>query len=223
MKTSPTITELVQLHPAATRVLSRYGIDFCCGGENTIDDACAASGLDRDELLEEIEREQTNGEEEVRWNERASNELIAHILETYHEPLRKELPTLIRLSEKVEQVHTDRSDCPHGLKAHLEQMKESIELHLLKEGRILFPLILSGRASQARMPVKILMQEHKDVGNDLREIRRLTNAFQLPEYACPTWRELYQGLKRFERDMHRHVHLENNILFPNVLKRDGGV
>ena len=220
MNTSSTIAELVNDMPAAARVLYRHGIDFCCGGKSTIDEACAASGVDWATLLDEIKGEQTNAEEDARWEDRPIDEIVEHIVRKYHEPLRKELPRLIELSGKIERVHIDKPDRPHGLKAHLMQMLEDLEIHMIKEEKILFPLVRSSRFSLAQMPVKVLMIDHRDVGDALRRVRELTNHLKIPEYACASWRDLYRSLEQLEFDLYQHIHLENNVLFPRILTTD---
>jgi regulator of cell morphogenesis and NO signaling len=154
---------------------------------------------------------------EIRWAERPLDELIWHVLDRYHAPLRREIPRLIELSRLVERVHADRPDRPPGLADLLEEVHQAVEGHLAKEEKILFPLILAGRGQMAHMPVQVMVQEHEDHGQSLRRIRGLTKGFRPPEDACASWCELYRALARFEVELMDHIDLENNILFPRAL------
>jgi regulator of cell morphogenesis and NO signaling len=165
----------------------------------------------------------TTGENDPRsWAEQAPAVIIEHILRRYHEPLRRELPALIANARAVEVENQARPLCPRGLAAHLEQVWLSVESHLHKEERILFPLILDGRGATAHMPVRVMMAEHNDHLGNLKRTIELTNGFALPPDASEAWRELYQGLRRLECDLCDHINLENEILFPRVLADDTG-
>jgi regulator of cell morphogenesis and NO signaling len=215
--TNRTLGELVALNPAAAEVLHRYHLDFCCGGRQSLEQACAASGLDPEVVLREAEQATTDERDDVRWAERSIEELIRHILDRYHAPLKQELPRLIELAGLVERVHAEKPDCPAGLADLLTDVREAVESHLVKEEQILFPLILSGRGRMARMPVQVMVQEHEDHGQNLALIRQLTRDLRLPEAACASWRELYRSLGELEVELMDHIHLENNILFPRAL------
>jgi len=149
--------------------------------------------------------------------EQALGELVQHILDHYHAPLRTELPRLVDLAQLVERVHAERADCPAGLADLLAEMGEAIESHLAKEEKILFPLIVAGRGQTAHMPVQVMVQEHEDHGRNLRRIRELTGDLRAPEDACASWRELYRALAQLELELMSHIHLENDILFPRAL------
>jgi len=213
-----TLAEIVVANPAAARVFYRYRLDFCCGGKQTLRETCAAKGLDPEVVLREIGAVQpTEGREAARWADRPIPELVQHILDRYHTPLKTGLPGLVELAVKVEHAHADNPERPIGLARLLEEVREAVEEHLEKEEKILFPLILSGRGQLAYMPIQVMMQEHEDHGQNLRRIRELTKDLVVPDGACASWRELYQALEEFETDLMYHIHLENNILFPRVL------
>lgn len=212
-----TLGELVTAIPVAARVFHRYGLDFCCGGKQSLEEACAAGHLDPEELLREIKTTAASECDEARWDQRPVEELIHHILDRYHAPLRTEIPSLIDLARRVEDVHADKPDRPAGLANLLEEIRAAVESHLAKEEQILFPLILSGRGQTAHMPVQVMVQEHEDHGQNLQRIRELTHDLQIPEYACASWRELYRSLAQLEVELMDHIHLENNILFPRAL------
>ena len=215
-----TLGEMVTAEPAAAKVFHRYGLDFCCGGKQSLGQACAAAGLDVDTVLSEINDAKADAPDVVRWDTRPLEELVDHILHRYHEPLKTEIPRLIDLARKVEQVHADKADCPKGLADLLVQVREAVESHLAKEEQILFPLIVAGRGQMAHMPVQVMMQEHEDHGQNLERIREITNNLSLPEYACASWRELYGSLEQLEHDLMEHIHLENSVLFPRALTED---
>ena len=152
-----------------------------------------------------------------RWDERPASEIIDHILERYHAPLREELPRLRDMAARVEERHADKSACPKGLADRLETMIREVESHLGKEEQILFPMIQAGRGAMAQGPIRVMEEEHDEHGANLDRLRQLTNDFQPPEEACPTWKALYLGLEQLELDLMRHIHLENAVLFPKVL------
>ncbi|MBN2575907.1 MAG: iron-sulfur cluster repair protein YtfE [Deltaproteobacteria bacterium] len=217
MSTEPTLADLVATNPSAAKVFQRYGLDYCCGGKQSLKEACAAGRVDADTVLRELAAAETGGGDEVRWAERPIDQLIEHILDRYHAPLRAELPRLVDLARQVERVHADKPDRPDGLADLLADVYAAVTSHLAKEEQILFPLIRSGRGQNAYMPVQVMVQEHEDHGQNLRRIRKLTNNLKLPDYACASWRELYRALGELEVDLMDHIHLENNILFPRAL------
>lgn len=216
---SEPLARLATTRPAAARVFHRHRLDFCCGGERTLDEACRAAGLDPELLAREIEALEGRSEPGLRWDERPLNELIDHILTRYHEPLREELPRLAAMASKVERVHADKPHAPHGLARHLGAMIEAVEDHLEKEEQILFPAIRAGHGQGLSMPIHVMEQEHDDHGASLRRIRALTADLVPPPDACTTWRTLYVGLEEFERELMDHIHLENHVLFPRSLAR----
>ena len=218
MKTThQSLGDLVTANPAAARVFHRHGLDYCCGGSQSLAQACAAEGLDAQVILRELEATASSEAVVARWDQRPINELIQHILDRYHAPLRAELPRIVALARQVARVHADKPDRPAELADLLSDVQAAVESHLAKEEQILFPLILSGRGHSAHMPVQVMLQEHEDHGKNLRRIRELTNDLQLPPDACASWRELYRSLAELEVELMDHIHLENNILFPRAL------
>lgn len=219
IQTTEHLARIATTHPAASRVFHRYGLDFCCGGERPLAEVCRAAGLDAEAIAREIEAEQTHPEDDVRWDERPLDELVDHILERYHEPLREELPRLLAMAEKVERVHGEKPHAPHGLAKHLRHVLDAVEDHLQKEEQILFPAIREGHGQALSMPVHVMEQEHDDHGASLRRTRQLTADLTPPADACTTWRSLYLGLAEFERELMDHIHLENHVLFPRAVAR----
>jgi regulator of cell morphogenesis and NO signaling len=153
----------------------------------------------------------------IRWDRRPLEELVQHILDRYHAALRTELPWLVQLADKVEDVHRDAPARPTGLFKLLREIQLAVESHLSKEEQILFPLILAGHGDRAQMPIQVMLQEHEDHGQNLQRIRTLTSDLTPPSYACNSWQELYRALRKLEVDLMAHIHLENNVLFPRSL------
>jgi regulator of cell morphogenesis and NO signaling len=219
--TEQTLGELAATVPTAAKVFYRYGLDYCCGGRQSLAEACKESGLDATEILAAIRADEAPlevpADASSGWMDRPLEELVQHIIERYHVPLREELPRLLALARRVEEVHAGKSACPVGLAKLLEGMRPFVEAHLRKEEEILFPLILSAHRRRAAMPIQVMLEEHDGHGAALREIRVLTGDLKIPEGACATWRELYRALGQLEVELMEHIHLENNVLFPRAL------
>lgn len=214
-----TVGSVATEHPLATRVFARHGIDFCCGGGKPLSEACEAQGVDTNVVLAELTKELSDStESETRWDEAPLTDLIDHIVNTYHGSLREELPRLEAMARKVNQVHGEKDpERLQGILDTLLALKSELTLHMRKEEEILFPMIAAGQGAAAMGPVSVMEAEHADAGNMLRRLSELTNQYTAPEGACNTWRALWAGLEDLERELHTHIHLENNILFPRAL------
>jgi regulator of cell morphogenesis and NO signaling len=151
------------------------------------------------------------------WKTQPPAAIIDFILRRFHEPLRCDLPVLVRGARRVEAETRTNALGPAGLADHLEQILLAVESHLAKEEKILFPLILAGRGGSAFMPIKVMMAEHEDHVANLERTRALTHDFALPADASQTWRTLYLDLQRLEADLNQHIQLENNVLFTRVM------
>ncbi len=206
-------------HPLATRVFARHDIDFCCGGGASLQEACAKRGLEADAVLAEIEKELAATETSARrWDDAPLDALIDHILATYHASLREEMPRLDGMARKVLEVHGEKMPAKLSeLAAVFAGLKQELEMHMLKEEQILFPAIKQGHGAAVGGPIAVMEAEHESAGAALRRLRELTDGYQVPAEACNTWTALWHGLAAFERDLHEHIHLENNILFPRAL------
>ena len=212
------LADLAVEHPGASRVFHQHGLDFCCHGRVSLQDACEKAGLDTATLLTELEQATRDVEDPVRYDQIPLEQLIEHLLERFHADHREELPRLLEMARKVEQVHADKASCPKGLAAHLEHMLESLDEHMQKEEQVLFPMIQAGRGRMAGMPISVMEEEHRDHAGNLAKLRELAHGFEAPPEACATWRALYSGLHELERLLMEHVHLENNVLFPRALR-----
>jgi len=199
----------------ATRVFDAYNLDFCCGGAQSLRAATEQAGVDAAPIVAELLQlsAQMNDNPQQRWEDASPDALIQHILDRYHAVHREQLPELIRLARKIEQVHGARADCPHGLGDLLAAMAQELESHMRKEEMVLFPMIQGGNGAMARMPIGVMRMEHDEHGVALRQMLQLTNDLTLPQGACATWQALYRGLDTFRQDLMEHIHTENNILF----------
>lgn len=199
--------------PGATRIFHAHNIDFCCGGRISLSQAAERAGLHVDKLVAELEGLPAVNSEQRDWREASNDELIDHILTRYHDVHREQLPELIRMARRVEQVHGDRDNCPNGLADLLLVIYQEMESHMQKEEQILFPMLRRGMGAQAQGPIAVMRHEHDDHGDNLEQVMRLTNDITPPKGACTTWRALYTGLREFREDLMEHIHLENNLLF----------
>ncbi len=225
-----TVAEIVSEHYRAAEVFRRYGIDFCCGGQARVAEVCARKGIDPARLQAELEAalsEKAEGSPDFRsWS---ASLLADYIEERHHTYVRDKLPMLRQYSEKVARVHGHAHPEVIRLARMVEELANELEQHLLKEERVLFPYVrqlVRARKGEAELvpppfgsvqnPLSVMRHEHDHAGELMKQMRTLTNDFTPPEYACNTWRVLYQLLDEFERDLHLHVHLENNLLFPKA-------
>lgn len=209
------IGKLARTTPAITAVFHKYNLDFCCGGNQTLRAAARAQNVDESSLLAEV-AQLSSVETALNWVEASDQQLIEHILARFHQQHRQQLPELTRLAARVEQVHASSPDCPKGLSAQLQTMTNVLELHMQKEEKILFPMILQGHSMMAAQPVAVMRSEHLTHADELAELDQLTRNITLPKGACTTWRALYLGLETLKTDLMEHIHLENNILFDRI-------
>lgn len=224
-----TLADIVKDDFRGASVLSRYKLDFCCKGGRTLSDACESKGLNPQEVLQQLEAvcvvNDASGHNYDAWS---METLLHYIVDQHHHYVRSMAPVIAQHITKVARVHGERH--PETIRvAHLfDKVREDLEEHLEKEEQILFPyirtLIHSDGVPQdapfasVAMPVRNMMIEHEMAGDDMEQIRILTHDFAPPADACTTYRIAYQELEAFEQDLHKHVHLENNILFPKAIK-----
>lgn len=213
------VGEIAATYAAATRVFAGHDIDFCCGGRQSLRDAADAQGLDADAILREIEDEIANPEtDETAWVDAPLGDLIDHLLAVYHRPLDQEMPRLEQMARKVLEVHGEKDPERFAeLLAVYLRLKAELEQHMVKEEQILFPMIAAGHGEMADGPITVMHLEHDSAAAALRRLRELTDGYTAPPEACATWQALWHGLSDLEDSLHRHIHLENNILFPRAL------
>jgi len=225
---STTVAEVAAAEPATIKVFQRHKIDFCCGGKIAMADACARHGLDTEALLAELRAVRAAADDPADWRRLPLKDLVAHIQARYHAPLRDELPRLSAMLDKVVQRHAHRlPETLLPLQTTFESLRRELLEHMAKEDAVLFPSVLALEAHAAakgtttewswiEQPIEVMEAEHEAAGAALARMRALTDGYAPPEDACPTFRGLYYGLSELERDMHLHVHLENQILFPRA-------
>ncbi len=207
--------------PGATRIFHRYKLDFCCGGQQSLREAMEAGDVEPADLLADLAAIRHDEVLEQDWRHAPMSELIEHILLRFHEVHREQLPELIRLARQVEETHGQRADHPTGLVKHLVGMYQDLLSHLQKEEQVLFPLLRHDESRKAQLPMLVMRHEHDAHGQGLQKLAQLTADFSVPEDACNTWRALYAGLVRLKEDLMQHIHLENNVLFPQAEQAGG--
>lgn len=218
-----TVAEIASAIPSSVRVFQRLGIDFCCGGHTPLAFVCEQQGLSLAEVTAAIEASAAAPAVEDRdWTRESLHRLIDHIIDTYHNPLRDELPRLESMATRVLHVHGATSSHLARLDAIVAELADDLQTHMRKEEMVLFPAIRAAelgreRAMPIATPIAVMEHEHDRAGELLAELRAITGSYHAPEWACETYRALYHGLAEMEAQMHVHVHLENNILFPRAI------
>ncbi len=224
-----TVASVVAEAPRTSRVFERHGIDYCCGGKIPLADACAKKGLETDLVLHDLDAAVATTTSDHDWTTETISALVRHILDTHHTYVARELPRLTALMDKVNRVHgANHPEVIPPMAKTWFRVAAELEQHMMKEEQILFPMILamdSGRAPSMHCgvegPIRVMECEHEDAGTALQTMRRLANDYVPPADACGSWRALWSGLDEFEKDLHVHVHLENNVLFPRVRELTG--
>jgi regulator of cell morphogenesis and NO signaling len=205
--------EIAVALPAAIAVFRRTGLDFCCGGDVSLRNAAKERDLPLDALEAELGSlgARDNGEAHEFQSPTA---LIAHILNRFHAVHREEIPDLVALAKKVEAVHRTHAMVPNGLAAALHKLGDELETHMAKEELVLFPLMRQGGNPVIEHPIARMRHEHNNHGTLLRRVSEITHDLALPSDACNSWRALYAGIGKLVDDLMQHIHLENNVLFP---------
>ncbi len=222
------VGELVAERPGRSRVFEAYGIDFCCGGKLPLEEACAKRKVPVEEVVRQLLDldEDVVSDDALNFDSMPLDELADHIVVTHHEHLCAELPRLQKMASRVAKVHGEKDARLVDLEDVIYELSAELMQHMLKEERILFPVIRSmvRGDNSATMPcghlsgpISVMEAEHENAGDELEMIRTLTDNYTPPEDACNTWRALFDGLRKFELDMHQHIHKENNILFPKAM------
>ena len=222
------VGEWVTERPSRSRVFERLGIDYCCGGKQPLDAACSEADHDLDEVLEALHESDmcSAGEQDIDWSLAKMSDLVDHIVSTHHAYLRRELPRLSEMGAKVAAAHAARHPEVVACQDICTMLGAELSSHMDKEEQILFPMIkeLEGAESVPQFhcgsienPIAALEDEHDSAARALRKLRDLTHGYEPPDDACNTYRAWLDGLRELEADMHRHVHKENNILFPKAI------
>lgn len=227
-----TIGEIVSGDYRAAAVFQKYGIDFCCGGQRTVEDACRAKQIDATEVLGDVAREcaatDADAPQYATWEPSA---LVAYIISKHHAYVRKALPAIAAHTQKLASVHGPNHPELLQVDRLFAGVATEMTSHMMKEERILFPFIVELQEATERggpapfipfgtvaNPIHMMEEEHESAGGTMARIRELTSNYTVPADGCTTYRVGLQELEAFEQDLHAHVHLENNILFPKALK-----
>ncbi len=224
------LADIIVERPVLASTMERLGLDYCCGGQRSISEAATEVGLDPHttiEILKAIPEEAANTPDD--WTGLSLTEMVDRLEVTHHAFLREALPRLTELSTKVAGVHGEN----HPELIEVDQLTKAIradlEPHMMKEERVLFPMVrqldsadgpVEFHCGTLRNPISMMMMEHDRVGELLEQIRSVSSAYSLPDDACASYRALYEGLAELESDTHMHVHRENNIVFPAVLRAE---
>jgi len=227
LSTERTVRELAVEIPNATRIFEKFKIDYCCGGSRSLESACENAGVHIEEVVRQLEGSPTPEPSPVAFQPTSATELINHIQEKHHTYTREEIARLTALISKVCSVHGGNHPELLRLQELFVVLAQDLEPHMFKEERILFPYI--GELEEAKNrgrspmpppfgtvsnPVRMMMMEHDTAGDLLRIMRHVTDDYTPPADACFSYNTLYRALEDFEKDLHQHIHLENNILFP---------
>jgi regulator of cell morphogenesis and NO signaling len=230
-----TVRDLASSEPGAPRVFEKFGIDYCCGGERSLGDACLAANVSVAEVARALDHLQPQ-ETERDWQKSSLADLAKYIVQKHHGFVRSEIQRLTPLFSKVISVHGTNHPEIANVQSSFHDLSDELTLHLMKEERMLFPYIeqLEIAAQNGiqpappmfgtvRNPVRMMMMEHDSAGELLKHMRQITNNYTVPDDACASFKALYQALQEFETDLHQHIHLENNILFPRAVELESRV
>lgn len=228
-----TVGQLVRERPSRARIFELHKIDYCCGGKTPLADACERKGVSADSLLQQIsDLDATGGDEsEVDADAMSLTELADHIEATHHAYLREELPRLDLMTEKVSRVHGYKDPRLQQVRQAFVALRAELEPHMMKEERILFPIVRQLEASTSRTelhcgsvanPIRQMEHEHDQAGDALAILREATDGFDPPDWACNTYRAMLDALEELEANMHQHIHKENNVLFPKAINLENG-
>lgn len=230
--TTKTVKDLVTDDHRSAAVFEKYSIDFCCNGRKTIDAACAELGVDPAIVVGELQNlGDVRGGNLFRPSEWELDALIDFIVNNHHRYVRRMIPVLTAHVDKIVSVHGANHPELALIARNFHAVVEELTQHMQKEEGVLFPFIKTlvaaerdGRSvmpppfGSIRNPIRMMEMEHQSAGNALFDIRKKSGGYAPPSDACTTYRVTYQELEEFERDLHQHVHLENNILFPKSIE-----
>jgi regulator of cell morphogenesis and NO signaling len=231
--TEKTIRELALEKPGAARVFERLGIDYCCGGKQTLEQACRTASIPVEEVLDALEVAPSSEQafpKDTNWQTAPLADLISHIKGTHHKYTRQEVARLGPLFDKVCSVHGSNHPELFELRETFHGLAGELTTHLMKEEMVLFPYIermeesvlqkegiLPPPFGTVQNPVAMMEHEHDSAGSALRALRASSKGYTAPADACVTYQTLYKTLSELEADLHQHIHLENNILFPRAI------
>ena len=231
---STPIGDIVASDFRTAAIFDRFGIDFCCGGRRPFDEACRAASADPSEVaraLDALPPATPASDDPAGWSPDA---LVDHIVSTHHRYVRASLPVIAAHLDALIAAHGGRHPELRRVAAHFARLSADLEQHMAKEEQVLFPYVRElamaapgGRRFRSPFgtvenPIRMMEREHRDAGDEMRVIRELTGGYQAPPDGCTTYQVCMAELEQFEHDLHRHVHLENNVLFPKAIDLENG-
>ena len=229
--TTKTVSQIALEMPFTTKVFENYKIDFCCGGNKNFSEACHNAGANPDTVIKEISALENIENQELSWLNTASlKDLIKHLEETHHVFTRDEIKNLEPLMAKVASKHGENHPELFELQKLFTELGDDLLQHLLKEEQMLFPYVISLERVRGtnqilmppfgtvKNPVRMMSMEHDMAGDILKKMREISADYKIPADVCLSFTALYTHLEAFEKDLHQHIHLENNLLFPQAIK-----
>lgn len=232
--TTKTIRDIALESPQTTRVFEEFKIDYCCGGRKLLNEVCLEAGLDFSVIaqkLESVMNDNSRNGDSGQPEKKSPSQLIDYIIGKHHIFTAQEVKRLTPLMEKVCQRHGEQHPELFELQTIFLALADSLIPHMRKEETVLFPYIHMLESSRfgdmsitsphfgtVENPIRMMMSDHEIDGERLRKLREISADYSLPEGACPSFTALYAGLQDLEKDLHRHIHLENNVLFPAAVK-----
>lgn len=232
--TSATVGDIVASDFRTAAVFEQFGIDFCCGGRRSLSDACRSASANPESVLRALDAlpAGAGADDVTAW---PLGRLVDHIVATHHDYVRAAMPTIERYLAKLEEVHGARHPELTQVRSCFASMAADLRQHMLKEEQVLFPYVkeLAARGDTCgpmrspfgtvENPIKMMEREHREAAHELRLVRELTRGYATPPDGCTTYAVCMSELARFEEDLHRHVHLENNVLFPSALRLEEAI
>jgi regulator of cell morphogenesis and NO signaling len=229
------IRDIAVESPATIPVFEKFGIDYCCGGKRSLAQACKDLQLSVDQVIEKLDEvTAVPADDGTKWPAQPLYKVIQHVVRTHHTYVRQEVPRLRALAEKVRSRHGASHPELAEIESVFNELSDELLTHMMKEEQVLFPYIAkvehsvglgeiapSAPFGSVERPIDAMVDDHELAGSLAARLRTLTSGYTAPMGACPSYKGLFFGLQEFERDLHAHVHLENNILFPRTLVLTG--
>jgi len=226
-----TLAEIVTDNIRAAIVFEEYGLDFCCKGNRALSDACADKNINVQKIVNELANLSDSDKGTQNVNDWQLDFLVDNIMNNHHQYVRRMIPVISLHTDKVASVHGQNHPETLQIADLFLAVRDELEGHMMKEERVLFPqikqMVLNQKENSQffpppfgtiQNPIRMMEYEHTNAGDALQQIRELSNNYSFPEDACNTFKALYSELKEFEEDLHKHIHLENNILFPKSVE-----
>lgn len=228
------IGEIVAKDFRTAEIFRKYGIDFCCGGKKTIANACKDNPETKEKIFLELKELAQSGKTQIHnFNEWELDFLVDYIVNTHHTYVKSNLPVIMEYTQKITQVHGDVHPELPEINQHFKDVNDELTMHMYKEENILFPYIktlvefkklksgnIKSPFGTIQNPINMMEHEHDLAGNKMKSIRELSNNYTPAQDACTTFTLAFKKLLEFENDLHQHIHLENNILFPKALQME---